>query len=77
MTKFPKLLETYNLLFGDDELCPRDRRFERRKVMQAVVYILQQKGVAFGYDDFCLKVVGIHSVKLSHDLDGVIRYEKQ
>ena len=42
--------------------------YQNRKVAQATIYILQQMGVKFGYDDYNMKVVGIHSCKLSQDL---------
>ena len=42
--------------------------YQNRKVAQATIYILQQMGVEFGYDDYTMKVVGMHSCKLSQDL---------
>jgi hypothetical protein len=66
--KFPKLAETYKFAFGDEPL-KKERIYERRKIMQAFIYILQLKGVDYGYDDFSLKVCGIHSTKLSYDLN--------
>jgi ATP phosphoribosyltransferase regulatory subunit HisZ len=41
--------------------------WQGRKQMQAMVYLLQnqKKGVDFGFRDFTLKVVGVHSTSLA------------
>ena len=44
------------------------RPYQNRKVAQATIYILQEMGVQLGYDDFRMKVCGMHSNRLSADL---------
>lgn len=59
----------------DDEV-PKDREHEFKRTVQCSVYLLKLIGVDYGYDDFCLKVVGIHSLKLSNDVVDWLMVEK-
>ena len=72
-----RLLSVYDFAFGD-EPCDKDRIHERRRIMQCLIFLLQMHGdFPYCYDDFKLKVTGVHSLKLSKELDKVIPYETQ
>jgi hypothetical protein len=42
--------------------------YENNKRAQCTVCLLQMMGVNLGYDDFQLKIIGVHSNELSKDL---------
>ena len=55
---------------------PKDREHEFKRSVQCSVYLLKLSGVDYGYYDFCLKVVGVHSLKLSSDIVDWLMVEK-
>lgn len=55
---------------------PEDREHEFKRTVQCSVYLLKLSGINYGYDDFCLKIVGVHSSKLSNDIVDWLMVEK-
>jgi len=75
-TRFKKVQEIFDFCFGDIEDY-HEREFERLRAMQAFVYLMQRKACDIGYDDFELKVSGVHSLQLSLDLHKIYNTYKE
>jgi len=54
---------------------PEERVYEFKRIMQCNIYLMKLSGVDYGYDDFKLQVVGIHSLKLSKDISHWLMVE--